>query len=154
MQVYFCRSEEVAGCYSPAVLPWQRTSVGLWVLSRSVLQIKGLLHRLPIPSRPWSNIALDFVTGLPLSSGNTVILTVVDCFSKAIHFIALSKLPSAKETARVVIDHVFQIHGLPEDVVSDRRLQFVSHFWREFCRQIGASTSLSSGFYPQTNGQS
>ncbi len=46
----------------------------------------GLLRPLPIPSRPWSHIALDFVTGLPLSAGNTVILTVVDRFSKAAHF--------------------------------------------------------------------
>ncbi len=56
----------------------------------------GLLRPLPIPSRPWSHIALDFVTGLPLSAGNTVILTVVDRFSKAAHFIPLSKLPSAR----------------------------------------------------------
>ncbi len=29
----------------------------------------------------------------------------------------------------------------------------MSQFWREFCRQIGATASLSSGFHPQTNGQ-
>lgn len=114
----------------------------------------GLLHPLPIPSRPWSHLALDFVTGLPESMGNTVILTVVDRFSKTAHFIPLPKLPSAKETAQVMVDHIFRIHGLPVDVVSDRGPQFVSRFWREFCRQIGASTSLSSGFHPQTNGQS
>ncbi|XP_067231400.1 uncharacterized protein brd8a isoform X2 [Chanodichthys erythropterus] len=67
----------------------------------------GLLHPLPIPSRPWSHIALDFVTGLPPSRGNTVVLTVVDRFSKAAHFIPLPKLPSARETAQVVVDHVF-----------------------------------------------
>ncbi|XP_043113873.1 uncharacterized protein LOC122358155 [Puntigrus tetrazona] len=114
----------------------------------------GLLQPLPIPSRPWSHLALDFVSGLPPSRGNTVILTVVDRFSKAAHFIPLPKLPSAKETAQVVVDHAFRIHGLPVDVVSDRGPQFVSRFWKEFCRQIGASTSLSSGFHPQTNGQS
>ncbi|KAL0149577.1 hypothetical protein M9458_055104, partial [Cirrhinus mrigala] len=57
----------------------------------------GLLQPLPIPSRPWSHLALDFVAGLPPSRGNTVILTVVDRFSKAAHFIPLPKLPSAKE---------------------------------------------------------
>ncbi|KAI2662144.1 Transposon Tf2-9 polyprotein [Labeo rohita] len=95
----------------------------------------------------------DFVTALPPSQGNTVVLTVVDRFSKAVHFIPLPKLPSAKETAVAVIDHVFRLHGLPTDVVSDRGPQFVSKFWREFCRLLGATVSLSSGFHPQSNGQ-
>ncbi len=113
----------------------------------------GLLRPLPIPSRPWSHIALDFVTGLLFSAGNKVILTVVDCFSKAAHFIPLPKLPSARETTQVMVDHVFKFHGLPSDIESDRGPQFASQFWREFCHQIGASPALSSGFHPQTNGQ-
>ncbi len=113
----------------------------------------GLLQPLSVPSRPWSHISLDFVTGLPASSGNTVVLTVVDRFSKAAHFIPLPKLPSARETAVAVIDHVFRIHGLPTDVVSDRGPQFVSKFWSEFCRLLGATVSLSSGYHPQSNGQ-
>ncbi|KAI2645588.1 Transposon Tf2-9 polyprotein [Labeo rohita] len=39
---------------------------------------------------------LDFVSGLLPSQGNTVVLTVVDRFSKATHFIPLPKLPSAR----------------------------------------------------------
>ncbi len=31
--------------------------------------------------------------------------------------------------------------------------QFLSYFWTEFCRQLGATAGLSSGYYPQTNGQ-
>ncbi|XP_025767086.1 uncharacterized protein LOC100708394 isoform X1 [Oreochromis niloticus] len=57
----------------------------------------GLLQPLPTPGWPWSHISLDFVTGLPPSSGNTVILTIVDRFSKAAHFVALPKLPTALE---------------------------------------------------------
>ncbi len=114
---------------------------------------EGLLQLLSVPSRPWSHIALDFVTALPPSLGKMVVLTVVDRFSKAAHFIPLPKLPSAKETAVTVVDHVFRIHGLPMDVVSDRGPQFVSKFWREFCRLLGASVSLSSGFHPQSNSQ-
>ncbi len=113
----------------------------------------GLLQPLPVPSRPWSHISLDFITALPPSQGNTVVLTVVDRFSKAAHFIPLPKLPSAKETALAVVDHVFRLHGLPTDVVSDRGPQFVSKFWKEFCRLLGATVSLSSGFHPQSNGQ-
>ncbi len=78
---------------------------------------------------------------------------MVDRFSKANHFIPLPKLPSARETAAIVLDHVFHIHGLPVDVVSDMGPQFVSKFWTEFCRQLGVTASLSSGYHPQTNGQ-
>lgn len=114
----------------------------------------GLLQPLPVPKRPWSHISMDFVTGLPPSEGNTVILTVVDRFSKMAHFIPLPRLPTAKKTAQVVMEQVFRIHGLPRDVVSDRGPQFASSFWKEFCRLLGATASLTSGYHPQSNGQS
>ena len=110
----------------------------------------GLLQPLPIPSRPWS-ISMDFVTGLPVSQGNTTVLTVMDRFSKMARFIALPKLPSAKETAEVMVNHVFRVHGIPKDIVSDRGPQFVSWFWREFCRLIGATASLTSGYHLEAN---
>uniref|UniRef100_A0A7N8YQF8 Gypsy retrotransposon integrase-like protein 1 n=1 Tax=Mastacembelus armatus TaxID=205130 RepID=A0A7N8YQF8_9TELE len=113
----------------------------------------GLLHPLPIPKRPWSHIALDFVTGLPKSQGMTTILTVCDRFSKMVHFVPLPQLPSAPEMARILADHVFRLHGLPQDIVSDRGPQFVAKFWREFCKLLNISVSLSSGFHPQSNGQ-
>ena len=113
----------------------------------------GLLRPLPIPGRPWSHIALDFVTGLPPSGGNTVVLTIIDRFSKAAHFIALPKLPSAWETADLLVQNVFRIHGLPSDIVSDRGPQFTSQVWRAFCTALGATASLTSGYHPQSNGQ-
>ncbi|KAJ0059379.1 hypothetical protein NL108_016159 [Boleophthalmus pectinirostris] len=113
----------------------------------------GHLLPLPVPHRPWSHISLDFVSGLPVSSGHTTILTVVDRFSKMAHFIPLAKLPSAKETAELMLQHVFRLHGLPTDIVTDRGPQFTSIFWREFCLLLGATVSLSSGYHPQSNGQ-
>uniref|UniRef100_A0AAQ4QDA1 Integrase catalytic domain-containing protein n=1 Tax=Gasterosteus aculeatus aculeatus TaxID=481459 RepID=A0AAQ4QDA1_GASAC len=68
-------------------------------------------------------------------------------------FIALPKLPSAKKTAEVMMNNVFKIHGFPKDIVSDRGPQFVSRFWRAFCRLIGAKASLTSGYHPEANGQ-
>lgn len=54
----------------------------------------GLIRPLPTPKRPWSHIALDFVTGLPPSSGNTTILTIIDRFSRLVHFGLLSMSPN------------------------------------------------------------
>nr|CBN81752.1 Pol polyprotein [Dicentrarchus labrax] len=113
----------------------------------------GLLHPLPVPRRPWSHIAVDFVTGLPTSEGNDTILTIVDRFSKSVHFVPLPKLPSSLETAKLLVTHVFRLHGIPQDIVSDRGPQFASQVWRAFCQALGASVSLSSGYHPQSNGQ-
>ncbi|KAL3992222.1 crystallin, alpha A [Sarotherodon galilaeus] len=113
----------------------------------------GYLQPLSIPRRPWSHISLDFVTCLPVSSGKTTVLTVIDRFSKAAHFIALDKLPTATETARVLTDHVFRLHGIPTEIVSDRGPQFTSRVWKTFCTALGAKPCLSSGYHPQTNGQ-
>jgi len=113
----------------------------------------GLLQPLPVPSRPWSHVALDCVSGLPSSQGKTVILTVVDRFSKGVHLVALPKLPSASETVHLLMSQVFRLHGLPQDVVSDRGPQFTSQVWQAFFKGLGASVSLSSGYHPQTNGE-
>lgn len=51
-----------------------------------------LLQQLPVPSRPLSDISLDF-TGLPPSHVNTTMLSVVDKFSKMAHFIPLANPP-------------------------------------------------------------
>ncbi len=114
----------------------------------------GLLRPLPVPGRSWSHITLDFVAGLPPSEGNTVTLTIVDCFSKAAHFVDLPKLPLAWETADLMVQHVFRLHGIPLDIISDRGAQFISQVWKSFCQALGAPVSLSSGFHPQTNGPS
>uniref|UniRef100_A0AAY4A0C0 Gypsy retrotransposon integrase-like protein 1 n=1 Tax=Denticeps clupeoides TaxID=299321 RepID=A0AAY4A0C0_9TELE len=113
----------------------------------------GDLRPLPVPRRPWSHVGLDFVTGLPPVDGKDTILTIVDRFSKAVHLVALSGLPSAKTTAELLLEHVVRLHGFPTDVVSDRGPQFVAGFWKAFCRLIGATRSLSSGYHPQSNGQ-
>lgn len=92
------------------------TACMVCVQNKTPRQAPGvLLQPLPVPHGPWS---LDFVTGLLPSDGNTTILTVVDRFSKAAHYIPLPKLPSAKKTAQSMVQYVFRIHGLPVDMVS------------------------------------
>ncbi|KAL0168962.1 hypothetical protein M9458_037184, partial [Cirrhinus mrigala] len=113
----------------------------------------GLLQPLPVPQRPWSHLAIDFVTDLPPSNGYTTILSVVDQFSKACRFIPLPKLPSALETAEVLCNWVFRLYGLLEDIVSDRGPRFTSRLWATFFRLLGVNVSLTSGYHPQANGQ-
>lgn len=49
-------------------------------------KVVRLLQPLPIPSHVWEDLFRDFITGLPLSQGYTMIFLVVDRFSKGAHF--------------------------------------------------------------------
>jgi len=48
---------------------------------------RGLLCPLPVPLRPWENLSMDFIMGLPAYRGNTCILVIVDRFSKGVHLV-------------------------------------------------------------------
>ncbi|KAK1799626.1 hypothetical protein P4O66_006085, partial [Electrophorus voltai] len=91
----------------------------------------GKLLPLPTPHRPWSHLAVDFVTDLPVSEGNTVILSVVDWFSKMVQFIVLVALPTVLEMAELLFRQIFRQFGLPVDIDLDRSPQFTSRVWRE-----------------------
>uniref|UniRef100_A0A8C1RXQ5 Gypsy retrotransposon integrase-like protein 1 n=1 Tax=Cyprinus carpio TaxID=7962 RepID=A0A8C1RXQ5_CYPCA len=114
---------------------------------------EGKLVPLPIPERPWTHIGVDFMTDLPPSQGYTSVLVVVDRFSKSCKLIPLKGLPTALQTAEALFHQVFRHFGLPGDIVSDRGPQFISRVWNAFFRLLGVSISLSSGYHPQTNGQ-
>ncbi|KAI3368555.1 hypothetical protein L3Q82_025563 [Scortum barcoo] len=123
------------------ILPTSRVIAAItWDIENAVLRAQqqqpdpgqGPPGRLFVPDA-------DFVTGLPPSNGKTVILTIVDRFSKAAHFVALAKLPTARETADLLANHVVRLHGIPRDIVSDRGPQFISQVWKSFCKGLGAS---------------
>ncbi len=48
---------------------------------------------------------------------------------------------------------VFCYYGIPEDNVSDWGPQFISKVWKAFFTLLGVTVSLSSGYHPQSNGQ-
>jgi hypothetical protein len=113
----------------------------------------GLLQPLPIPVAPWRSISMDFITDLPDSQGFDSILVVVDRFTKMAHFIPCTKTITGEGTAKLLLNHVFRLHGLPSDIVSDRGPQFASKFWKRLFQLMGVQTKLSSAFHPETDGQ-
>jgi hypothetical protein len=79
----------------------------------------GLLQPLPVPETPWASVGIDFITGLPKSEGEDVIMVVVDRFTKFAHFIPLAHPYSAMEVAQVFFNYVYTLHGLPASIISD-----------------------------------
>jgi hypothetical protein len=114
----------------------------------------GLLQPLEVPTTVWSDLAMDFIEGFPRVNGKSVILIVVDRFSKADHFIPLGHPYTAPSVARLFFDHIVKLYGIPSSIVSDRDLAFTGHFWRELFTLAGVKLQLSSAFHPQSDGQS
>lgn len=114
----------------------------------------GLLLPLPVPAAVWSDIAMDFVEGLPRVAGKTVILTVVDKISKYAHFIALAHLYTAETVVRAFFTDIVRLHGVPTSIVSDRDTVFPSAFWTALFAATGTKLHRSSAFHPQSDGQS
>jgi len=113
----------------------------------------GLLDPLEIPNRPWDDISMDFIVGLPASGGHTKIWVVVDRFSKMAHFIPLSTDTPIKEIANIFLREIWRLHGLPSSVISDRDSRFQSKFWLEVMDALKVDVRLSTAFHPQTDGQ-
>ena len=116
-------------------------------------KLAGLLCPLPVPSQPWYDLSLDFITSLPAYRGNTVILVVVDRFSKGIHLGMLPPSHSALTVAKLFLDIVVKIHGMPRSLVSDRDPLFVSQLWQELFKASGTQLRMSSAYHPQSDGQ-
>jgi hypothetical protein len=51
----------------------------------------GLLHPLELACKPWTHISSDVIADLPESEGATIILMVVDRFTKMVYFIPIKK---------------------------------------------------------------
>ena len=80
---------------------------------------------------------MDFIDSLPRVHGKSVILTVVDRFSKHAHFIALSHPYTALTVAKAFFDAIVRLHGFPASIVSDRDPVFTGHVWRDLFKLAG-----------------
>jgi hypothetical protein len=55
--------------------------------------------------------------------------------------------------ARLYIDNILKLHGVPKSIISDCGAQFVSMFWRSLHQALKTNLDYSSADHPQTDGQ-
>jgi hypothetical protein len=82
---------------------------------------------LPIPTRPWDSISMDFITRLPNVDGYDAILTVVCTLSKMAYFIPCNSTVTSRQLVMVFLDNVYCLHGLPSFLIGDRVMRYTSH---------------------------
>jgi hypothetical protein len=82
------------------------------------------------------------------------ILVVVDKFTKYGHFLPLKHPYSAQYVAKVFLDQVYKLYGLPTAIVTNRDIVFTSSCWREMFALAKVQLRMSSAYHPQFDGQS
>jgi hypothetical protein len=60
---------------------------------------------------------MDFIEGLPMSHGFTVILVIVDSFTKYSHFFALKHPYSTAMVVHIFLDNIVKLCGIPKSIV-------------------------------------
>ena len=102
--------------------------------------------------RPWQKVAIDLVGPMPETTRNNKwILVLTDHFTRW-----QDALPIPDATARVVAEaldcRVFCYFGLPEEIHSDRGMQFEGEFMTELCRLWRVIKTRTTSYHPQSNG--
>ena len=97
---------------------------------------------------------MDFITGLPRTCRqHDSIWVIVGRMTKSSCFLAVKATYSAEDYARLYINEIVILHGVPLSIISDRDPHFTSHFWKSFQKGLGTHVNLSTTFHPQTDGQ-
>ena len=91
---------------------------------------KGKLQSTQIPEEKWSEISIDFITDLPMSSGNKdTVLTIVDMATRMVHLAPCRKNITATATAGLLWSTVVKLYRAPRIIYSDRGAQFTANSW-------------------------
>lgn len=96
----------------------------------------------------WSDISEDFVEELPISQGYSVIMVVVDRFTKHIHFIFLSHPYTGSKIAHAFMGNISKLHGMSTFIVTNCNPTFTSNFLNKLFKLQGSSLQLNLAYHP------
>jgi transposase InsO family protein len=97
---------------------------------------------------------MDFIVGLPRTQDRyDSIWVIVDCLTKAAHFILVKTTYSSAKPAELYMSRIVCLHGVPKKIVSDRGSQFTSKFWERLHESVGTKLNFSSTYHLHIDGQ-
>jgi transposase InsO family protein len=116
-------------------------------------ELYGLLSPLELPYAPWTSIAMDFITDLPLSEDCDQLWVIIDRFTKIAHFIPLKKEQrTAEHLLKIFAYEIWRFYGIPTDIILDHNSCFILTKSKQFLGILGVQPRMSMSFHPQTDG--
>jgi len=85
---------------------------------------------------PWKEISIDIIDPLPKSNEKDVIVVIVDRFTKMIQLKATTTNMLLEEIAKIYQDEIWELHGVPRTILSNRGPQFTSRFIEDLMKAL------------------
>jgi hypothetical protein len=81
---------------------------------------------------------MDFILGLPKTpTREDSIWIVVDRLTKNAHFISIKVKNPMNKLARLYVQNIVRLYGVPLAIILDRDFCFTSRFWQSLQKEIG-----------------
>jgi hypothetical protein len=74
---------------------------------------------------------------------------VVDHLTKSAHFIPMKVKDPMDKLARLYVQYIVRLYGVPLTIVSDRNSRFNSRFWQSLQKEMGTKLKFNTAFHPQ-----
>jgi len=105
------------------------------------------------PTTVFERVHMDvWSPGGDSNSGMRYVIAFIDAFSK--YLIAVPTQDHTAETvARVFLNHVVLIHGMPKELVSDGAPEFHGRIFNQLTAAFGCLRRITTPYRPQANGQ-
>ena len=113
----------------------------------------GKLHPLPIPTKPWDSIGMDFIGPFPKSKGSNYLWVIICRMTRMVHLIPVHTKNTMSDLSWIYRREIVRLHGLPSSIMSNQDSKFMSRWWKELHRILGTKLLMSTSFHPQTDGQ-
>ncbi|XP_058217443.1 uncharacterized protein LOC131328522 [Rhododendron vialii] len=94
----------------------------------------------------------EYVAGCsPHSKGGyDSIWVIVDRLTKSAHFLPVKTTYTTDKYAKLYVDEIVRLHGVPMSIVSDKDPEFTSRFWFSLQRAMGTSLKFNSRGYAES----
>jgi hypothetical protein len=93
---------------------------------------------------------MDIIVGFPLTTRrHDSIFVVVDTLMKSAHFILVRMTYQDPNIARVFVNEIVILHGVPRNIISNRGSMFTGRFWTSFQEALGTQLNFSTTYHPE-----
>nr|GEW02588.1 hypothetical protein [Tanacetum cinerariifolium] len=81
-------------------------------------------------------------------------VVIMDRLTKSAYFLPMREDYNMDRLARLYLNEIVTIHGVPISIISDRDTRFTLRFWQSIQEALGTRLDTSMTYHPQTDGQS